>query len=107
MHARLLHLHQFNIRAMAVSAALCALCAFAYGAFLLLAVTHTASRANAQESLVALTSAMGVLQEKYFSRTALLTPLRAAELGLVRPLHTESIFAHGDPSLSLRNGLGD
>lgn len=91
-------------RVMAVSAAVFALSAFMYGAFLLTAVERTAGRASAEESIQNLTVELASLQSRYLAETRNLTPERAQELGLITPSQSTTLFAEAQaPTLSLRH----
>jgi len=73
--------------------ALIVLSAFAYGFFLLEAVSHAASQAEARREIVALSSKVGTLQSQYLSATKALTPERARAMGFVAPEHVAVVYA--------------
>jgi hypothetical protein len=87
-------------RSMAVMGALCALCLFLYGFFLLEAVAHTASRTHAQGDIQSYTSKLSSLEETYLSATRDMTLDRAHELGFVSPSTMATVYV-SDPSHAL------
>ena len=83
--------------------AVIAMSAFAYGFFLLEAVSHAASQAQARREVSKLSSQVGQLQSQYLSATKALTPERARSLGFVAPEHVAVVYADADTlSLSLK-----
>lgn len=89
-------------RASAGLAAIIALSALLYGVFLLLAVTHTASRARAESDIGKLTASLATLQETYLVLERQITPSRAEALGLVKPASSATVFADASaPTLTL------
>jgi hypothetical protein len=99
--------------AFALLACLCAVSVFLYGAFLLLAVAHTASRARAGAAIVELKGKLSSVENRYLAATQELTPTYAAQLGFVRPASVSVVYATepGNPltintSLPSQAGLG-
>ncbi len=92
-------------RLAAASAAVIAVSAFLYGAFLLVAVLHTATRAKPEAAIETLSAELGTLQSRYLAETQTLTPQRAKELGFVVPEPAALVYA-SEPSraLSFTNG---
>ncbi len=85
--------HLYVRRAVAALVAVIVVCAFAYGFFLLEAVSHAASQAEARREIVALSSKVGSLQSQYLSATKALTPERARALGFVSPTQVAVVYA--------------
>lgn len=81
-------------RSVALCAAMVALSLFLYGFFLLEAVAHTASRAQAQGKIQKLTSSLSVLEQEYLSKTANVTLDRALSLGFVSPQSVAVVYAN-------------
>lgn len=79
--------------AFAVLAFVCAASVFLYGTFLLLAVGHTASRANTADAVQELRGKLSSLEGQYLAATERLTPQYAAELGYVRPASIATVYA--------------
>ena len=77
----------------AILAFVCAASVFLYGFFLLEAVAHTASRAQASHALVELKSKLSDLESTYLSATQTLTPALASSMGLVAPKAVATIYA--------------
>ena len=74
-----------------------------YGFFLLEAVSHAASQAQARREVASLSSKVGKLQSQYLSATKALTPERARVLGFVAPVHVATVYADANAlSLSLK-----
>jgi hypothetical protein len=95
--------HLYVRRAVAALVALIVLSAFAYGFFLLEAVSHAASQASARREVAQLSSKVGQLQSQYLSATKALTPDLARSLGFVAPVHLATVYASADNlSLSLK-----
>ncbi len=92
--------HLYVRRAVTLLVALIVVSAFAYGFFLLEAVSHAASQAEARREIVALSSKVGSLQSQYLSATRALTPERARAMGFVSPTHVAVVYAT-EHSLSL------
>ncbi len=88
--------HLYARRAVAGLVAVIALSAFAYGFFLLEAVSHAASQAEARREVSSLSSKVGRLQSQYLSATKALTPERARSLGFVAPEHVAVVYADND-----------
>ena len=76
-------LQTYLIRTIAVLTGVCTVAVFLYGIFLLLAVSHTASRTAAQKQVVALNAHLGSLEMQYLTLTKDITPGRAAALGFI------------------------
>ncbi len=87
--------HLYVRRAVALFVAVIAVSAFLYGFFLLEAVSHAASQAQARRDIVALSSKVGKLQSQYLSATKALTPERARAMGFVAPEHVAVVYADG------------
>jgi hypothetical protein len=64
-----------------------------YGALLLLAVSHTASRAQLEERMQEIGGRVGALEAEYFELMRTVTLERAQELGFVPPLSSDTVFA--------------
>lgn len=92
--------HLYVRRAVAALVALIVISAFMYGFFLLEAVSHAASQAQARRAVAQLSSKVGQLQSLYLSATKALTPERARELGFVAPVQVATVYA-SDDTLSL------
>lgn len=102
MHARVSTLRLYANRISAFCAAVIALCALLYGVFLLLAVTHTASRARAQAGIERSTAELASLEQRYLALQQQITPARAADFGLVKPASSATVFADANaPALTL------
>lgn len=86
-------LEQYRNRLFAVLAAACVLAVFCYGAFLLLAVAHTAARTAAERELRELRAQAGDLETQYLESVRELTPERAVQLGFVSPERTSVVYA--------------
>lgn len=80
-------------RAAAMFGIVAALSLFLYGFFLLEAVAHTASRAQAQKQIENLTSKLSGLEEKYLAGSKGLTLDRAYALGFVAPKDVSTVYA--------------
>jgi uncharacterized protein YdbL (DUF1318 family) len=80
-------------RMIAVCAAAIAIALFLYGFFLLEAVAHTASRAEAQGSIETLTGELSALEQEYLAQTAAMTLEKAKNLGFVSPSEVAVIYA--------------
>ena len=85
--------HLWVRRAVTALVAIIAVSAFAYGFFLLEAVSHAASQAEARREVSKLSSHVGKLQSQYLSATKALTPERARSLGFVSPVHVAVVYA--------------
>lgn len=95
--------HLYVRRAVALLVAIIAVSAFAYGFFLLEAVSHAASQAEARREVSKLSSQVGKLQSQYLSATKALTPERARSMGFVSPEHVAVVYADSSAlSLSLK-----
>ncbi len=95
--------HLYVRRAVAALVAVIVVSAFAYGFFLLEAVSHAASQAQARREVSKLSSTVGKLQSQYLSATKALTPERARALGFVSPVEVAVVYADADTlSLSLK-----
>jgi len=79
---------------------------FLYGFFLLEAVMHTASRADAEVEIHATNSRLSILESQYLSLTRTMTPARAQELGFAPPASVSTVFSTAvTHSLSLNGQL--
>ena len=85
MYTRALYIQHYARRFTALFAVIIVVSAFLYGAFLLIAVERTATRASAEAQIQSLSSDLGLLQSHYLDLTQALTPERAAALGFVTP----------------------
>lgn len=85
--------HLYVRRAVAFLVAVIVLSMFLYGFFLLEAVSHAASQAEARREVASLSSKIGKLQSQYLSATKALTPDRARALGFVSPEHVAVVYA--------------
>jgi hypothetical protein len=81
-------------RALTTLGVVSALCVFLYGIFLLMAVSHTASRAEAQRTIDAISAHVSELESQYLSEQRTLTPEYAQTLGFVEPTHRTVVYAH-------------
>lgn len=88
--------HFYTMRLIAALGAVIAVSALLYGTFLLLAVQHTAARANAQQEIKELSSSLAVMHEQYLAMSAAVTPERAVALGLVKTSESQTVFASID-----------
>lgn len=90
-------------RVVGVLVACVAISTFSYAFFLLGAVSHAASQAEARREIAALSAEVGKLQSQYLSATKALTPQRARSMGFVSPVHVAVVYAEqGTLSLSLK-----
>lgn len=85
--------HSHVRRAVALLVAVIAVSAFLYGFFLLEAVSHAASQAEARREIAALSSKVGSLQSRYLAATRTLTPERASAMGFVAPEAVATVYA--------------
>lgn len=95
--------HLYVRRAVALLSAVIVVCAFLYGFFLLEAVSHAASQAQARREIVSLSSKLGQLQSQYLSATKALTPERARALGFVTPSSVATVYADAQTLSLSRN----
>lgn len=103
MHTHTAVLRLYASRASAAFAAVIAVSALLYGIFLLLAVTHTASRARAEARIGSLTASLATLEERYLALEGQVTPGQAESLGLVTPASSATVFADANaPTLTFR-----
>jgi hypothetical protein len=80
---------------------------FLYGAMLLLAVSHTAGRTQAQHQMQEIASTISTLEAKYLQATRLITPETAKSRGFVPPVSTDTVFAAAThDALTLSNVSG-
>ncbi len=90
----------------AVLAVVIALCALAYGVFLLEAVANAAERTAAERHVRDLTSRVSALEEQYLAVARTLTPDLARSMGFVAPERTTTVFAtNASRSLSASVGV--
>ena len=80
-------------RAAAMLGGIIGLSLFLYSVFLLEAVAHTATRAQAQSEIHTTTSRLSTLEAQYLSLTGGMTEAKAEELGFVRPTEVSTVFA--------------
>jgi hypothetical protein len=92
--------HLYVRRAVAALVAVIAISAFLYGFFLLEAVSHAASQAEARREVAALSAKVGTLQSQYLTATKAITPERARTLGFVEPVAVAVVYADQHLSLS-------
>ena|ERR1043166_1416305 len=90
---RLAAYNLYAARALQALTALCAVSAFMYGAFLLLAVAHAARLGSLERESRSLTAQVSAAQSEYLAQTRELTPERAAALGFVAPAQTTVVYA--------------
>lgn len=90
-------------RARGFFALVIALSLFLYGFFLLEAVSHTASRTQAQREIKKITSVMSELEQTYLAATRQMTLDRAQALGFVTPATVATVYA-GNPARGLSLG---
>ena len=89
-------------RIITVLSVCCAVSVFLYGIFLLMAVTHTASRTAAERQINQISAHLGDIEMAYLTQQKALTPERAAELGFVKPQSVSTVFASaGSKTLTL------
>ncbi len=89
-------------RTIALLGMCCTLSVFLYGIFLLMAVTHTASRTAAERQINKISAHLGDIEMAYLTQQKALTPERAAELGFVKPQSVSTVFASaGSKTLTL------
>ena len=96
---------RYLTRTIAFEAGVCALSVFLYGAFLLLAVAHTASRTTAERQMGDIVAEVTSLETQYLDATKSITPVRADELGFVTPTKEtiNTVYATAAlPTFSLR-----
>lgn len=79
--------------AFAALAFVCAASVFLYGTFLLLAVDHTANRAQAAAQVKELKGKLSALEGRYLAATQAITPASAAALGYVRVSEVATVYA--------------
>lgn len=84
-----LHLSRFSV----VLCTIIALSMFLYGALLLMAVSHTASRSAAERQMREVAAGISALETTYFQATKTITPELALERGFVPPASTVTVFA--------------
>lgn len=101
MMTYLVRYNHYSVRALAVCAAVCAVAAFAYGAFLLLAVSHAARLGTAEDALRGLSASTATLESSYLRGSARLTSAYAKELGFVEP--SEVWVVHATPAVLSAN----
>lgn len=85
--------HLYLRRSVAALVGIVVVCAFLYAFFLLEAVSHAASQAQARREVAKLSSKVGELQTKYLAATKALTPERALQLGFVAPVSVATVYA--------------
>lgn len=78
-----------------------------YGALLLLAVSHTAARAQMEEKMQQIASRVGALEADYFEIARTITLQRAQELGFVAPSVSDTVFATAASKALTLEGLRD
>jgi hypothetical protein len=101
-HVQTLHRYNFLLmRATAALAALCAVCIFLYGIFLLMAVAHTAARTDAERQITHITANLGELEARYLAQERSLTPEYAQSLGFVAPEKISSVYASAGSALTI------
>ena len=83
-------------RLMTILAVFCTFSVFLYGIFLLMAVTHTASRTAAERQMTLISTHMGDIESQYLMEQKTLTLERAQELGYVKPTTVSTVFATAD-----------
>ncbi len=88
-------------RSLTIMAMLCTLSVFLYGIFLLMAVTHTASRTAAERHISKLSVKSGDVEAHYLAEQRSLTPERAQELGFVKPKTVSTVYAADTRVLTL------
>lgn len=82
-------------KAIALCAIGVALSLFLYGFFLLAAVSHTASRADAERKLESVTARVSNLEQEYLLKTKTMTLERAREMGLYPPQDVSLVYVSG------------
>ncbi len=80
-----------------------ALCAFAYGALLLGAVSHAAKQTTAERQVSSLQGQVSALEGTYLNETRAISPQAAAALGFVAPTSVATVFVSND-TLTLNTG---
>jgi len=83
----------YTTRLAAVLAVCCTLSVFLYGIFLLMAVSHTASRTAAERQITKLSANLSDIEMQYLTQQKALTPELAAELGFVRSTNVSTVYA--------------
>ena len=82
----------YTLRLIAVLGAACAIAAFLYGAFLLMAVSHTARLSAAQSEARKVGQSVSTLETRYLSESAALTPALAQAAGYVAPVESSVVY---------------
>ena len=85
--------NSYCMRAAAGLAVASVVAVFLYGAFLLMAVSHTARLSQAEEGIRTIQGAMSSLESEYLTRSATLTLARAQSLGFVEPTEEWVVYA--------------
>ncbi len=88
-------------RIFAVLAGIAGVSVFLYGALLLGAVAHTATRTTAEREVLTISASISLLESQFLTETKSLSMERAKELGFVQPQDVVTIYA-GTGSLTLR-----
>ena len=107
MNISLKHIAVYQLYLARVTAALCvvtALSVFLYGTFLLMAVSHTASRTQAQHSIAEVSARVSDLEGSYLAATKDITPDRATALGLVAPVQVATLYTQAPTTALSFNG---
>lgn len=92
---RVLSYQPYIPRVGAVLGGICAIAIFLYGAFLLLAVMHTAARTSLEKQISATMAELGDLEAVYLAETKKLTPERATDMGFAAPVAVSVVFTAG------------
>ncbi|MES2203391.1 MAG: hypothetical protein V4474_03665 [Patescibacteria group bacterium] len=87
----------YTMRIIAVLGIACAIAAFLYGTFLLMAVSHTARLSAAESQARKVDASVSALESRYLTESAGLTLAVAHEQGFVAP--TESSVVYTAPSV--------
>ena len=94
---------QYASRATVALGAALAISLFLYGAFLILAVEHTAARAAAEQKIAAESTRLSALEGRYLTQARDFTLERAMALGFVQAAQTITLFSDAKNSaLTLR-----
>lgn len=94
-------------RALILLTVVLAMSVFLYGAFLLEAVAHAASKTTADAQIESVSEQLSSLETQYLALTQAITPEKATALGFVAPTTLTSVYAHGESgSLSFQSTEG-
>ena len=82
----------YTVRLIALLGAVCAVAAFLYGTFLLMAVSHTARLSAAEAQARTVAQSVSTLESTYLAESAALTPALAVADGFVAPVQSSVVY---------------